>query len=130
MALIYHGPLVHSLSLTELQTLPRALLAVSESGTIEWLIDDVEPSNLQEAVASKGWSLEDSKTEVLIAQPGEFLMPGLIDTHSVRPLYPCKDTVLKAIRRFSMLRSSRTSVCELSLSFILRGRGSAHEIAR
>jgi guanine deaminase len=82
--LIIYGALIHSRSLSEIQCLPQALLAVSQtSGKIEWLIEDVDPSQLQEAVASKGWSLEDPNTELIMTKEGEFILPGFVDTHTV-----------------------------------------------
>jgi guanine deaminase len=83
MPTLYHGTLIHSLSLTQLEVLPNALLCVSDTdGIIEWLERGVEGSEIQEVAARKGVIL-DGGVEVVVLGKGEVLCPGMIDTHTV-----------------------------------------------
>ncbi|KAG8217571.1 hypothetical protein J3R82DRAFT_5722 [Butyriboletus roseoflavus] len=78
--IIFHGPVVNPLSLTVYNALPRCLIAVANDGNILWIDDDVDPANLRDTIAHHGlqsYTLIDLK-------PGEFIMPGLVDTHIVR----------------------------------------------
>jgi hypothetical protein len=83
---LYHGTLIHSLSLTQLEVLPDALLCVSD-GIIEWLERGVEGSRIQEVAMGKGVILGDGDgeggVEVVVLGKGEVLCPGMIDTHTV-----------------------------------------------
>ena len=82
MTTIFYGALVSPTSLTSYDALPRALLAVSrESGDIAWVERDVAPEGLQDALALHGVLGEDA--DVVALKHGEFLMPGLVDTHIV-----------------------------------------------
>lgn len=76
---IYYGAVVNPQSLTSYQALPRCLLAVSSEGTIDWIVDDVEDSMVQEVMSQKGCV----DAEVVPLREGEFLMPGFVDTHTV-----------------------------------------------
>ena len=78
---LFYGPLVNPETLTSLSAHPRALLAVNAQGVIDWVEDDVDPSMLQDILAGKG--LFD--VDVIELKHGEFLMPGFVDTHTVRP---------------------------------------------
>ena len=78
MSTIYYTALTHSLSLTELEHLPRALLSVNEAGIIEWIERDVTPEAVDEVL--KDHNTRDAKV-VRIDEGG--LVPGLIDTHTV-----------------------------------------------
>jgi guanine deaminase len=86
---LYHGAVVHSLSLDQLEILPSALLCVSEEGVIDWVEKDVEESQIQEVASRHGVLLDDSAggrspgVEVISLGKGEFLCPGLVDTHTV-----------------------------------------------
>ena len=83
--IIFHGPVINPLSLTAYNALPRCLIAVAHDGNILWIVDDVDPATLRDTIAHRGlqsYTLVDLK-------PGEFIMPGLVDTHTVRsPLPP------------------------------------------
>lgn len=80
---IYYGAVVNPQSLTSYQALPRCLLAVSSEGTIDWIVDDVEDSMVQEVMSQKGCV----DAEVVPLREGEFLMPGFVDTHTVCSIY-------------------------------------------
>lgn len=81
---VYYGPLVNPKNLHEYQALPHALLGVSSAGIIEWIEPDVPDSSvLQDVLVKHGYtSVEDVK--IVELRRGEFLLPGFIDTHTVR----------------------------------------------
>ena len=82
---LYHGPIVHSLSLDELEYAVDALVCVSSDGIILWIEKNVDSSELQQRAASHGLILDGSNyaVEIVQLQGHEFLCPGLIDTHTV-----------------------------------------------
>lgn len=77
---IFYGSVINPISLVSYSASPLCLLAVDTLGNIDWLVDDVEPHNLQETLASKGYI----DSEVIALREGEFIIPGFIDTHTVR----------------------------------------------
>ena len=83
---LYHGTLIHSLSLTQLETVPSALLCVDDEGVIEWIERDVDMSRWRKVAEGYGLRVgekeEDQVTVVRLGQ-GEFLCPGFVDTHTV-----------------------------------------------
>ncbi|KAL1407958.1 hypothetical protein Q8F55_004755 [Vanrija albida] len=80
-ATAYHGPVVHSLGLTQLQVLPSALVLVVD-GQIASLDEDVKREEVPALLASRG-----VEAELVLVDEG-FLCPGLIDTHTHAPQYP------------------------------------------
>ncbi|KAI0780664.1 guanine deaminase [Trametes elegans] len=87
MSTIFYGGLISPVSLTEYHALPHALLAVSRAtGDIEWIENDVPAGELQDVLARHGATTEDA--DVVELKLGEFLMPGLIDTHLHAPQVP------------------------------------------
>ena len=81
---VFYGALVSPRTLSAHTVSPRALLCVAHtSGNIAWVEHDVHPSALQDVLAKHGLQLDD--VEFIELQHGEFLMPGFIDTHLVRP---------------------------------------------
>lgn len=78
---VFYGPLVTPLSLTEYAALPRALVCVSSDGDIAWRLDDVAPYDFQLALSTHGAA----DAELIELRRGEFLLPGFVDTHTVRP---------------------------------------------
>lgn len=83
--IIFYGAVVNPKSLIAYQALPRCLLAVGSSGTIDWLIGDVPENRLHETLSKKGCTDE----RLITLHPGEFIMPGFIDTHTVRITFRC-----------------------------------------
>lgn len=79
---IFYGPLVNPKSLSSFQALPRCLLAIGSSGHIDWIEEDVHESALQNVLAQHA-SLE---ARLVILRHGEFILPGFVDTHTVRIL--------------------------------------------
>jgi guanine deaminase len=76
---IFYGGVINPLDIDSFSALPRCVLCVDPEGNIAWIIDDVEPHNLQEQLAMKG--LVDP--EIITLRDGEFIIPGFIDTHTV-----------------------------------------------
>ena len=76
---VYRGAVINPQSLTSYDVLPNCLLAVSPVGEIEWIVDDIDDSMVQEVMFRKG-CLE---AEVISLKHGEFIIPGFIDTHTV-----------------------------------------------
>ncbi|KAI0082846.1 guanine deaminase [Panus rudis PR-1116 ss-1] len=88
MPIVFYGGLVTPVSLTSYKALPHALLAVSrETGIIDWVEDDVPAHTLQEVLAKHGLC-QDPETDLVELKAGEFIMPGLIDTHTHAPQVP------------------------------------------
>lgn len=83
MSTVFYGALVTPTSLSSYIASPHALLAVSKSsGRIEWVEDDVPAHALQDTLAKHGLAAED--IDLIELKNGEFLLPGFIDTHTVR----------------------------------------------
>ena len=85
---IFYGAVINPISLTCYSTLLQCLLSIDPSGKIEWMIDNVEQHKLQEILASK--KLVD--VNIIYLKDGEFLMPGFIDTHTVRIIFFLSDS--------------------------------------
>ena len=81
-SLLYYGAIVQSHSLTELDLWPNALLAVSPDGVIAWIETDVKSADVQQVASAHNWDLTDSTIRFIEGKPGEWLLPGLVDTHS------------------------------------------------
>ncbi|KAJ7582955.1 hypothetical protein C8J56DRAFT_1055974 [Mycena floridula] len=81
MTTIFYGSVANPVSLTQYDALPRCLVSVAADGTIDWIVEDVESSMVQQVMAQKGCI---DPTEIYPLSDGEFLMPGLVDTHIVR----------------------------------------------
>ncbi|KAF8136419.1 hypothetical protein EV363DRAFT_1446834 [Boletus edulis] len=77
MTTIYAGPVINPQSLTSYLALPRCLIAVDSNGNILWIDPDVDNTDLPLAIAHHGVQ---AYTLVQL-KPGEFIMPGLVDTH-------------------------------------------------
>lgn len=81
---VFYGPVINPIDLKTYSALPRCLMAILPSGEIAWMIDDVPDSMVQEIMAQQGCT----DADVVALRTGEFLMPGLIDTHTVRLITP------------------------------------------
>lgn len=81
--IVYYGSLINPTTLTSYEASPNCLIAVSSQGNIDWIVHDVIDSLVQETLLQKG-SLD---AEVTVLHPGQFLMPGFIDTHTVWRFY-------------------------------------------
>jgi guanine deaminase len=79
---IFYGPLVNPKSLSSFQALPSCLLAVGASGQIDWIEEDVHESALLNVLAQHG----SPDIPLVSLRHGEFILPGFVDTHTVRLL--------------------------------------------
>ncbi|KAF8844894.1 guanine deaminase [Paxillus ammoniavirescens] len=79
MTTIYYGPVINPQTLTTYLALPRCLIAVGPDGNISWTEDDIIGSKLQETITQHGFC--DGEYTLVHLQPGEFILPGFIDTH-------------------------------------------------
>jgi len=77
---IFYGPVINPESLSSFQALPRCLLAVDATGEIVWIEKDVSEAALNDVLAQHG------SDEIIPhnLKHGEFLLPGFVDTHTVR----------------------------------------------
>ncbi|KAK0239932.1 hypothetical protein EDD85DRAFT_467981 [Armillaria nabsnona] len=81
---IYYGSVINPVSLTSYQALPRCLLAVGATGCVEWLVEDVEDSLVEDTMGQMG----NVDNAVVPLKETEFIMPGFIDTHTHAPQFP------------------------------------------
>ncbi|EGY15328.1 guanine deaminase like protein [Verticillium longisporum] len=80
--LVFHGPIIHSRNLEELEILENATLVIDASGTITALKKSEADDTPTPAVP------EGARVHHL--GPGEFLIPGFIDTHNHAPQWPMR----------------------------------------
>lgn len=84
---IFYGAVINPVSLRTYDILPKAVFAVNEYGSIAWLFKEVEPHNLQEILASKGYV----DVDIVELKDGQFFLPGFVDTHTVRSAAQCHE---------------------------------------
>jgi guanine deaminase len=100
---IYYGAVINPETLISYKALPRCLLSVGPLGNIDWIVEDVAEHTLQDTLAQKGCI----DVDVTTLRTGEFIVPGFIDTHTVRNI--CHYTTPRSIhlhRRDSLARPS------------------------
>lgn len=78
---VFHGTVIHSANLKTLETHENALLAIKADGTIHTLKPDISPESLTETLSS----LSLVNCPLTRLSRGQFLIPGLIDTHNHAP---------------------------------------------
>ena len=80
---LYYGPVINPQTLTRYSALPHCLIAVGFDGNIVWIEEEIDLPLVSDIIAQRG--LKDGEYNLVdfSARPGEFLMPGLIDTHVV-----------------------------------------------
>ncbi|KAL2133439.1 hypothetical protein VTI74DRAFT_2325 [Chaetomium olivicolor] len=74
------GPVIHTVSPSSLEILPSSLLIINSSGTIVSLHKTITPAQSDAILASHPTPLT---THIL--SPGQFIIPGFIDTHNHAP---------------------------------------------
>jgi len=77
------GPVIHSLSPSELEIITSALILVDAEGLIAAIVRDVELRNISNVLARLGVSAENVRVHQL--DLGQFLTPGFVDTHNHAP---------------------------------------------
>lgn len=80
-SIVYYGPVINPVTLSSFKALPSCLLAVGPTGNIDWIVEDVDSSMVQETMAAHGYI----DVDVVCLPDGQFIMPGLIDTHTHAP---------------------------------------------
>ncbi|GAA5843150.1 hypothetical protein JCM11251_003945 [Rhodosporidiobolus azoricus] len=80
---VFHGTLIHSRSLTEIEYIQNALIAVDEAGTIAFVEREVPADQVAGRLKDLCWN--GAEVEVVRMQKGEFLIPGFVDTHTHAP---------------------------------------------
>ncbi|KAJ3833299.1 hypothetical protein F5878DRAFT_665769 [Lentinula raphanica] len=83
---VYYGSLINPTTLDSYEANTNCLIAVNAHGNIDWIVHDVEPSAIQQTLLQKGLLIDDITFTAL--QDGQFMMPGLVDTHTHAPQVP------------------------------------------
>ncbi|KAJ5112800.1 Amidohydrolase 1 [Penicillium argentinense] len=83
LPLAFHGTVIHSISLTELEVLQNCFMLVDKSGKIQTLQADVQPEQIIAIVSDHGYAPDVFPVKYL--RRGEFLCPGFVDTHNHAP---------------------------------------------
>lgn len=83
--LIFHGTLVHSMSLNSLVILENSVIAIDTEGRIIAVEENVSCSEVP-AVLRK-LKIDDHNAEIRHLSRTEFLIPGFVDTHNHAPQY-------------------------------------------
>lgn len=73
------GPVLHSVSLNALEIIPNCALTVSPNGKI---------INFKKDLTSFNHDRSPSDGTIYILKPGQFLIPGFVDTHNHAPQWP------------------------------------------
>lgn len=83
LPLAFHGTVIHSRSLSELEILHDCFVLVDKAGKIQVLQADVQPDQINSIVAEHGYAPDVFPIKHL--RRGEFLCPGFVDTHKHAP---------------------------------------------
>ncbi|CAG8657024.1 2053_t:CDS:2, partial [Acaulospora morrowiae] len=84
ISLVFHGTLIHSLSLTKLEIILSALLGIDEFGKIAFVEKNLTDQNAN-SILNK-W--ETAGAKIVRLSKRQFLIPGFVDTHTHAPQYP------------------------------------------
>ncbi|KAK0741928.1 hypothetical protein B0T21DRAFT_433469 [Apiosordaria backusii] len=82
------GPIIHSSSPSTLEIIPSALLAIGPQGKINTLVK-LEDDSLQDQLDQALNRLPFPPEQITVTHlgPGQFLIPGFVDTHNHAPQY-------------------------------------------
>ncbi|KXX81638.1 putative guanine deaminase [Madurella mycetomatis] len=83
LPIAFLGPIIHSLSVSELEVIPCALLVVNREGRVAGLLKDVDPRYTRHVLESLNFPPD--MVDVRFLAPGQFLIPGFVDTHNHAP---------------------------------------------
>ncbi|KAJ7173999.1 hypothetical protein C8R43DRAFT_976850 [Mycena crocata] len=83
-SIVYYGAVINPATLKSFKAHSACLLAVGPTGNIDWIVEDVVDSMVQETMAAHGYT----DVDVVCLRDGEFIMPGFIDTHTHAPQVP------------------------------------------
>jgi guanine deaminase len=77
------GPVIHSRSSSELEIIPCALLAVNNEGKIASFLRNADPQQARDTLKALNFSPD--LVTIHHLGPGQFLIPGFVDTHNHAP---------------------------------------------
>lgn len=81
---VFHGPVIHSLSPTELEILESALLVIDSNGCI--VIFEKNADGVPDTLRTPaGASIHSKDCTIRKLRQGSFLIPGFVDTHNHAP---------------------------------------------
>ncbi|KAJ5703100.1 hypothetical protein N7488_010648 [Penicillium malachiteum] len=85
LPLAFHGTVIHSKELNELEILENCFLLVDNSGQIQALQANVAPNQINSMISGLGYAPDVFPVKYL--QRGQFLCPGFVDTHNHAPQF-------------------------------------------
>ncbi|EXJ90192.1 guanine deaminase [Capronia coronata CBS 617.96] len=85
----YYGAIIHSLSPETLEIIEQGLIVIDGAGKIALVERKVDRSKIKEVLVKHGF---DGSTKIEILDNGQFLIPGLIDTHNHAPQWTQRGT--------------------------------------
>lgn len=83
LPIAFHGTLIHSNSLDDLEILEDCFVLVNQEGKIQALQEDVQPHQISSIISKLGYATDVLPVKQL--KRGEFLCPGFVDTHNHAP---------------------------------------------
>ncbi|KAI3338112.1 guanine deaminase [Ustulina deusta] len=81
--LVFHGTLIHCLSLQELEVIQDGLVVIAPDGVISSLVKSIEKESVQQHLTAIG--LSEPQCDIHFIERGQFLIPGFVDTHNHAP---------------------------------------------
>ncbi|RWA11470.1 hypothetical protein EKO27_g3627 [Xylaria grammica] len=81
--LVFHGTLIHCLSLDQLEIIENGLIVIAPGGIISSLVKSISKDSVYQHLATLG--LSESQYDVHFLDRGQFLIPGFVDTHNHAP---------------------------------------------
>ncbi|CAG8302233.1 unnamed protein product [Penicillium salamii] len=85
LPIAFHGTVIHSKALDDLEILENCFLLVANNGRIQSIQADVEPSQINSLLLANGYAPDVFPVKRL--KRGQFLCPGFVDTHNHAPQY-------------------------------------------
>ncbi|KAG9292769.1 hypothetical protein G9A89_006330 [Geosiphon pyriformis] len=85
---IYHGTLIHSITLDKLEIIKDGLVGVDELGKIVFVEREVSSEMLKGFLVKWGLDTGFGEKKIRRLNKRQFLMPGFVDTHTHAPQYP------------------------------------------
>ncbi|KKY13556.1 putative guanine deaminase [Diplodia seriata] len=86
----FFGPIIHSITPTEVQICHKGLLLVGPDGRIALFREHVEKAQVAALIAEYGTGAGSSRIRYL--ERGQFLIPGFVDTHNHAPQWAQRGT--------------------------------------
>ncbi|KAI0542793.1 guanine deaminase [Xylaria digitata] len=81
--LVFHGTLIHSLSLNRLEIIENSLIVITPDGIISSLVKSISKELVRQHLTTLG--LSEPQYDVHFLDRGQFLIPGFVDTHNHAP---------------------------------------------